>query len=186
MAENRVILVGGGVRSGKSAFAVGLGERLGERRAFIATAQAFDDEMRARIQRHREERKDRFVALEEPRDLPARLASLSGFDVVVVDCLTLWITNLLLGEASNEQILAGVDALVEVLAARRLHVVLVTNEVGMSVHPETALGRRFQELCGWTHQRLAKVADAHFFAVMGSVIRVLPFQWNDVLEDLKR
>jgi adenosylcobinamide kinase/adenosylcobinamide-phosphate guanylyltransferase len=186
MAEHRVILVGGGVRSGKSAFAVGLGERLGARRAFIATAQAFDEEMKKRIQRHREEREDRFVAFEEPRDLPERLASLTGFDVAVVDCLTLWITNLLLREESNEQILARVDALAEVLAARRLHVVLVSNEVGMSVHPETALGRRFQELVGWTHQRLARVADAHFFAVMGAVVRVHPFQLNDVLEDLKR
>ena len=174
MNAPRIVLIGGGVRSGKSAFAVQLGERLGTRRAFIATAIAYDDEMRERIARHRRERGDRFQTLEEPYALSDRIRSLEDPDVVVVDRLTLWISNLLLRKESVEQILERVDELVRVLEARRFHAVLVTNEVGMSVHPETALGRRFQDVTGWAHQRISRAADDIYLAVLGTILHVHP------------
>jgi adenosylcobinamide kinase/adenosylcobinamide-phosphate guanylyltransferase len=174
MSAARIALVGGGVRSGKSAFAVRLGEQLGERRAFIATAIASDEEMGERIARHRRERGDRFQTHEEPYALPDRLRSLEDQDVVVVDCLTLWIANLLRRKDTVDQILERVDELVHVLQARRFHAVLVTNEVGMSVHPETALGRRFQEVTGWAHQRVSRAADDIYLAVLGTILHVHP------------
>jgi adenosylcobinamide kinase/adenosylcobinamide-phosphate guanylyltransferase len=167
-------VVGGGARSGKSAFALAYAQRLGPRRAFLATAEALDDEMRARIARHRDERGGAFLTIEEPRALPGALAALEGVDVVVVDCLTLWLSNLLLAGMSPGAIHEEVEALATVLAGRRFGALLVTNEVGMGIVPETPLGRAFRDLAGFAHQRLARLADEIYLAAMGVVLRVHP------------
>jgi adenosylcobinamide kinase / adenosylcobinamide-phosphate guanylyltransferase len=172
--EKRIVLVGGGVRSGKSALALQLAHRLGKRRAFIATATAVDDEMKLRIERHQRERQDEFMTVEEPLNLASALDALTAPDVVVIDCLTLWLSNLLLHQESVEAILARADDLVRVLEKRRFHVVLVTNEVGMSVHPPTPIGRTFVEITGWTHQRVASVADEIYLAVLGTTLKIKP------------
>jgi adenosylcobinamide kinase/adenosylcobinamide-phosphate guanylyltransferase len=173
--ENRIVLVGGGVRSGKSSFALDCAQRLGKRRAFIATATALDDEMQVRIDRHRREREGDFEkTVEEPVELAAAIDALSDIDVVVVDCLTLWLSNLLLHQESTEAILARADEVVLALEKRRFHVILVTNEVGMSVHPPTPLGRMFVEVTGWTHQRIARVADEIYLAALGTTLRIKP------------
>jgi adenosylcobinamide kinase/adenosylcobinamide-phosphate guanylyltransferase len=170
--RGKVILIGGGTRSGKSAFALRLASTLGGRRAFVATARVGDGEMRARIERHRKERQGEFDTVEVPLDLPDALGALGGYHVVVVDCVTHWITNLLLADVSADAILREVDRMIEVLAGSAYHTVLVTNEVGMSVHPETALGRAFVEVVGWTNQRLARACDEVYFAVMGAVLPI--------------
>jgi adenosylcobinamide kinase/adenosylcobinamide-phosphate guanylyltransferase len=172
MEGARVILIGGGVRSGKSAVAVELGKSLGPRRAFVATARRVDDEMSARIDRHRRDRGDEFTTIEAPVMLAQALDSLAGYDVVVVDCLTVWLSNLLVESTPVDAILEQVDAVVAVLAQRRFHAVLVTNEVGMSVHPPTALGRAFVEVVGWAHQRVAREADEVYLAVLGIVVPI--------------
>jgi len=172
--DHRIVLVGGGVRSGKSAFALELAYRLGKRRTFIATATAVDDEMKTRIERHQRERRDEFTTIEEPLDLAAALDALTEPDVVVVDCLTLWMSNLLLHQESVDAILTRADDLVRVLQKRRFHAVLVTNEVGMSVHPPTPIGRMFVEVTGWTHQRVARVADEIYLAVLGTMVKIKP------------
>ncbi len=174
MREKRVILVGGGVRSGKSAFAVALARRLGERRVFVATARPYDDEMRERIARHRAERGEAFQGVEEPVALAAALRRVGPADVVVVDCLTLWLSNLLIDGLEPARVEERIEELAGVLAERRFHAVLVTNEVGMGVHPETALGRLFRDLAGRAHQRLARCADEIHFAVLGVVLRLRP------------
>jgi len=174
MERRRVILIGGGVRSGKSAFAVDRAQELGLRRVFVATATPSDDEMKTRIERHRQDRKDAFRTVEVPLELAGALDGLAECDVVVVDCVTIWLSNLLLRGDSTDQILRQVDQVVRVLAERRFDTVLVTNEVGMSVHPPTPLGRAFVEICGWAHQRLARSADEVHLAVLGTVIRIRP------------
>jgi adenosylcobinamide kinase/adenosylcobinamide-phosphate guanylyltransferase len=174
MESRHIILVGGSVRSGKSSFAVDLAQRIGQRRAFVATATASDDEMKARIERHRLDRQGRFTTVEVPIDLADGLASLHDLDVVVVDCLTIWLSNLLLQKRSIEAILERVDSVARQLEERRFHAILVTNEVGMSVHPPTALGRAFVEVCGWAHQRMARIADEVYLAVLGTIVRVRP------------
>lgn len=171
---NQLIVVGGGVRSGKSAFALARARSLGKRRVFVATAQAFDGEMTDRIALHRRERGDDFQTIEEPIAIVPALASLDGVDAVVIDCMTIWLSNLLLGERSMAQILEHVDELVEVLARRRFHAIVVTNEVGMGVVPETPLGRTFRDLCGLAHQRLVHGADEIDIAILGAVLRIKP------------
>jgi adenosylcobinamide kinase/adenosylcobinamide-phosphate guanylyltransferase len=168
-----VILVGGGARSGKSAFALARASELGERRAFIATAQAFDDEMRARIADHVRERGALFETHEVPHALPEALAELDA-DVVVVDCLTLWLSNLLLQERTGDQIAAEVERLAAVVERRRAHIVLVTNEVGMGIVPDNALARTFRDVAGRAHQRLAAIADEIHFATLGVLLRLHP------------
>jgi adenosylcobinamide kinase / adenosylcobinamide-phosphate guanylyltransferase len=174
MTARRIALIGGGVRSGKSSFAVSLARRLGERRTFVATARATDDEMAARIARHQADRAGAFTTLETGPALAETLATVTDADVVVVDCLTLWLAGQLVAGAGVEAILAQVDRAVAILAERRFHAVLVTNEVGMSVHPDTALGRAFVEVCGFAHQRFARIADDVYLAVLGTVIRLDP------------
>lgn len=171
----RTILIGGGVRSGKSAFALVRAQALGTRRAFIATAEAYDDEMRERAQRHREERGSAFVTIEAPRALvPALDEAARQADVVVIDCLTLWLSNLLLSGCDATAIGARVAELDDALANCPAHVIMVSNEVGMGIVPESRLGRQFRDLAGHAHQRLSARVDELYFAMMGQILRLRP------------
>lgn len=174
MTETRFILIGGGVRSGKSAFALARAARFGSKLAFVATAQAFDDEMRARITAHQAERDARFTTFEAPYDLAATLARLHGFDAAVVDCLTLWLSNRLMTDERASAHDAAIEDLAVTLRRAPCPVVLVTNEVGMGIVPEHPLARTFRDLAGRAHQRLARDADELYTAMMGVVLRLRP------------
>jgi adenosylcobinamide kinase/adenosylcobinamide-phosphate guanylyltransferase len=154
-------LVLGGARSGKSALAQRRAEaaaaRAGCAPLMIATAQALDDDMAARIARHRAERGDGWRTLEEPLDLAGAVRTLSSGDVAVIDCLTLWLSNLMHREIGVE---AASRALTAALAQTGAEVILVTNEVGMSIVPENALARRFRDAAGRLNQAVAERADA--------------------------
>jgi adenosylcobinamide kinase/adenosylcobinamide-phosphate guanylyltransferase len=170
----RLVLVGGGARSGKSRFALTRALALGRRALFVATAEPSDDEMRARIAQHRDERGGAFETVEEPIALPELLGQVLGHDVVLIDCLTLWLSNLLVRGATADEVMERVDALGAALAKRQAHVVLVTNEVGMGLVPETPLGRVFRDVTGLAHQRLARDADEIHLAVLGMILRLRP------------
>ena len=172
---NRVTLIGGGVRSGKSAFALRLAMRHPGPRVFVATAEAFDDEMRARVARHVAERADRFETVEAPRALEEAIAKVHGrATVVVVDCLTLWLSNMLLDGETSATIEARVEALAAALREAPFASIVVTNEVGMGIVPESELGRRFRDVAGRAHQGLAPRADRLYLAAMGVVMRLRP------------
>jgi adenosylcobinamide kinase/adenosylcobinamide-phosphate guanylyltransferase len=153
-------LIIGGARSGKSAHALALAEAEAVRRGgapvMIATAEALDEEMAERIARHRAERGPAWRTIEAPRDLAAALAVLGAEDCAVVDCLTLWLSNLMFAEAD----LAGAaEALLAAAAATPAAVIMVTNEVGMGIVPENALARRFRDEAGRLNRRVADQAD---------------------------
>ena len=172
--KNKIVLVGGGARSGKSRFALEYAMTMGEKRHFVATAQAFDSEMHDRIRRHREERGPAFTTIEEPLRLGQVLRETVSTDVVVVDCLTLWLSNLLIQGCSEKDIQIAVEEVIAVCAARPFNIVLVSNEVGLGIVPESALGRTFRDIAGRAHQRLVSVSDEIFFAAMGLMVRLLP------------
>jgi adenosylcobinamide kinase / adenosylcobinamide-phosphate guanylyltransferase len=174
MTARRIVLVGGGARSGKSTFALVRARELGPHRLFVATARRYDPEMSERIDRHRAERAGEFDTIEEPLALPEVLLGATGHDVAVVDCLTLWLSNQLIDGVAAEAVERRVDDLAHALARAPCHVVLVTNEVGMGLHPETPLGRTFRDIAGRAHQKLAAVADEVHLAVMGLVVRLKP------------
>ena len=173
----RTALVLGGVRAGKSAFAVARARSLGGRVAFVATAEARDAEMAARIARHRAERPSAWLTVEVPVALPSALAALGAeADVVVVDCLNLWVSNLLQKRpALTDSDLAAEAARLEAIAARPpFSLILVSNEVGWGVHPETELGRRFRDLLGLVNQAAARAADEVVLMVAGCPLTVKP------------
>lgn len=168
----RLILVGGGARSGKSAYALAHARAAGTRRVYVATAQPEDDEMRERIMRHRAERGAELETVEEPFDLAGALRRSAAADVVLVDCLTLWLANRLLRGEYPEAVLVALDA---ALAGPRARcTIVVTNEVGMGIVPENALARAFRDLAGRAHQRIAVAADEVYVAILGTVLRLRP------------
>ena len=161
------LFVLGGARSGKSRFAVAA-QRPGVRIAFLATAEARDEDMARRIARHRQERPRQWTTVEEPVALVPRLRALGGqVDAVIVDCLTLWVANLLLRGDPDEAILAESDRLAAFVAGGALELTLVSNEVGSGVHPPTADGLRFRDLLGLVNQRMAAAADRVVLMVAG-------------------
>ena len=154
-------LVLGGARSGKSRHAEALLARHPAPWAYLATAEAWDDEMRARIAEHRARRDAGWHTIDAPLDLPAALAAASDRPALV-DCLTLWLTNLMLGAHDVE---AAILALEAALTAREAPTVLVANEVGLGIVPENALARAFRDKAGLLNQRMARLAGrVHFIA----------------------
>ena len=156
------ILVLGGARSGKTGFAERLAMRAGETPLYLATAQALDAEMRERVPMHQQQRHKRFATLEQPIALTTALkAAAKSHDVILVDCLTLWITNLI---GANEDVAKAVDELASALPEiETSRVILVSNEVGLGIVPDNPLARMFRDLSGAAHQRLAEICtDVHF------------------------
>jgi len=166
-------LVLGGARSGKSAFAQKAAETAvgAGRPVLIATGQAFDDEMADRIARHRADRGESWITVEAPLALPAAIAALPADAAAVVDCLTLWLSNLLMAERDVE---TAATELVEAAAACPARLWLVSNEVGLGLVPETPLGRRFRDEAGRLHQRLAATVDEVYFVAAGLPLRLKP------------
>ncbi len=174
MVSQQLILVGGGTRSGKSSFSLALARRLGTRRLFVATGQPGDDEMQQRIAHHRRTRGNDFHTLEEPLAVAGAISRVGPYDVVVLDCLTLWLANLLLEGKGPDTVQQHVEELVAVLRKHAKHAVIVTNEVGMGIVPETPLGRLFRDVAGSAHQHLSRAADEVYLAVLGTVLRIKP------------
>lgn len=159
-----VTLVLGGARSGKSALAERLTRASGPAPVYLATAQAWDDEMRARIEQHRADRAGQgWHTVESPLAMPAALAAVPETAPVLVDCLTLWLTNLLLGEADIE---SATQALLAALD-RAGDTVLVANETGLGIVPDNALARRFRDSAGRLNQQIAARADHVVFVAAG-------------------
>lgn len=159
-------LVLGGARSGKSRHAEALARASDLRRLYVATAQASDDEMTERIAHHRAQRaSDGWQTVEEPIGLAAAIARHSSSDtVILVDCLTLWLSNIMLGGRDVPRMQA---ALISVLEAPRGPVVLVSNEVGMGIVPETPLGRAFRDAQGRLNQAVAATVPRVVFVAAG-------------------
>lgn len=164
-----ITIVTGGARSGKSTYAVELGSRHSGPVVFVATAPPLDGDMEARIARHRAERPD-WPTVEEPHDFVPTIRSAASDAMVIVDCLTLWVSNLMWRGDTNADIETAARRLADELRATSAHVVLVTNEVGLGVHPETELGRRYRDLLGRVNQILVAAADRALFMVSGRAL----------------
>ena len=170
MVSLRSLLILGGVRSGKSRYALERAQSVPGRVAFVATAEAGDPEMSERIARHREARPAGWLTVEEPVELAAALRGLHGrADVVVVDCLNLWVSNLLCRDASSDDpaLIARIEELCKIIETRPYHLLIASNEVGMGIHPESALGRAFRDLLGLANQRVAAACDEVVLMVAG-------------------
>lgn len=168
---DRSLLILGGARSGKSRHAQAVGEAIGGRLTFIATAQPFDAEMEARIARHRTDRDDCWTTIEEPLDLAGAITAADApGGLVLVDCLTLWTSNLLLGDHDADAAVGALLAAIDTISGR---LILVANETGLGIVPDNPLARRFRDLAGTINQRVAARVGAVDFVLAG-----LPRRWS--------
>lgn len=179
--RNSVTLVLGGVRSGKSRFALQIALRA-VNVTFIATARSSDDEMRRKIERHRAERPPHWRTLEEPLHLGQAIAGSEGSsDLIVIDCLTLFASNLMEAHGDDlHTIGAAIDALCCALQKTNRRIVLVSNEVGSGVVPAYAAGRQFRDVLGEMNQRVAAIADNVVLMIAG-----LPLPIKGSIEELQ-
>ena len=166
------ILITGGARSGKSQFGEDLVLGQGASPVYIATAQAFDAEMDARIAAHRARRGAEWRTINAPLDLVGALDQSDDGAPRLVDCLTLWVSNLMHAERDID---AETDALIDVIARQNAPLTFVTNEVGAGIVPENALARRFRDAAGAMNQKLAAVVDEVYLVVSGCPLRIKPF-----------
>jgi adenosylcobinamide kinase / adenosylcobinamide-phosphate guanylyltransferase len=164
-----IILITGGARSGKSTRAEARAREFAGRPVYIATAEALDSEMRERIAKHRARRGNGWLEQETPLELVRAIDETDGGGARLIDCLTLWLTNLMLADRDWEK---EATALVETLGRQKSPVVLVTNEVGLGIVPDNALARRFRDAAGILNQMIARAADEVEFVVAGLPMRV--------------
>lgn len=171
----------GGARSGKSSLAVEIGRRHDGPVRFVATAPAIDADMEQRIERHRAERPADWTTVEAPIDLHEAFRTADDA-LVIIDCLTLWVSNLMYAGRSDDQIRDVAATISEQASARTAPVVAVSNEVGMGIHPDTSLGRRYRDLLGWVNQTWAAAATTSLLLVAGRAIELAdPWQHLDGL-----
>lgn len=186
MTEGKIILVTGGARSGKSGFGEGLLKEMGSEVLYVATAKAFDDEMRERIKKHQQSRPQEWVTYEGYRDFRQHLGGkLHPYRGLILDCVTIMITNLMMELESDwdqisaqrideveKEIFAQIQELVALLKETPLTAVLVTNEVGLGIVPGNPMSRAFRDIAGRMNQYLAREADEVYFTVSGIPMKI--------------
>ncbi|HET6369795.1 MAG TPA: bifunctional adenosylcobinamide kinase/adenosylcobinamide-phosphate guanylyltransferase [Nitrospiria bacterium] len=171
--RRRVIFLLGGARSGKSDLALEMLAKGKGKRGYIATAEALDDEMTARIHEHRRRRGPIWETFEVPIDLPDVLKKLAPtHSFLLVDCLTLWLSNLVTRHNTNKPVLDRFEALVEAMKEIKRKLVLVSNEVGMGIVPDHPLGRRYRDLSGLLHQKVAAASDEVYWVAAGIPLKL--------------
>ena len=167
MEEKQIVLVLGGARSGKSTYAQKLAERWWPLPLYLATSETLDTEMAARVKLHQQQRGPRWACAEEPLDVARVISGATpARDGVLLDCATLWLTNVFLKEGVPA-IQTRKQALVQALKTTSTGVIIVSNEVGMGIVPEYPMGRDFRDQQGWLNQDLAAVADVVIFVIAG-------------------
>ncbi|KPK01248.1 MAG: hypothetical protein AMK71_06325 [Nitrospira bacterium SG8_35_4] len=170
----KLAFITGGARSGKSAFALREASGLKGKKAYVATAEALDDEMKERIRKHKAERGKDWDTYEEPLNIADTLQDIQGkYKGILIDCLTLWLSNTLLAsQQPEESIDIFIDRLSSLNSADGLHLYIVANEVGMGIVPDNALSRQFRDLAGTLNQRVAGLADEVNLVIAGIPVRI--------------
>lgn len=170
-ALSRSVLVLGGARSGKSAFAEKLVLEANGVPHYIATGRAWDDEMKARIAQHRIQRGVRWTTHEEPLELVETLGRIdTASNTILVDCLTLWVTNLMMDEGRDVE--AAFEPLIQHAATAKARIVFVSNEVGLGIVPENRMAREFRDHAGRLHQKIAAVTSEVYFIAAGLPLKM--------------
>jgi adenosylcobinamide kinase/adenosylcobinamide-phosphate guanylyltransferase len=163
-----IIFVTGGCRSGKSRFALDYANRHFKSKIFLATAPALDDEMKKRIKAHQEARGPEWAAIEEQIEIAEAVASVkTKYQVILLDCMTLWLSNLIMAGEQESQIFSRTEAFIEAIQKIPQSVIIVSNEVGYGIVPVNDIARQFRDIMGTVNQRLAACADVVVWTVVG-------------------
>jgi adenosylcobinamide kinase/adenosylcobinamide-phosphate guanylyltransferase len=167
----KIIFITGGARSGKSSFPLKETTKISGKKAYIATAEALDEEMKERIEEHRKKRRNAWDTYEEPLRISEVIKKIEGkYKVIVIDCLTLWLSNLMHANLNIEQ---EIENFISSLVTHHSSLVyIVSNEVGMGIVPENELARRFRDMAGFLNQKVAEVADEVYVLVAGIPIKI--------------
>ncbi len=182
----KIVFAIGGTRSGKSSFALKEASKIKGEKAYIATSEALDDEMRERIARHKKDRGDDWDTFEEPKNILKVLSNVTErYSVVVLDCLTLWLSNVIIGTRNSEsgtrnveeRIHDLIDSLQKAKKSSRnpepgTRFFIVSNEVGMGIVPENEMARKFRDLAGFLNQQVAEIADEVYLVTAGIPIKI--------------
>ncbi|MGD9237986.1 MAG: bifunctional adenosylcobinamide kinase/adenosylcobinamide-phosphate guanylyltransferase [Desulfobacterales bacterium] len=173
---NELTLVIGGCRSGKSTYALQTAEKInGDKKVFVATCQPQDEEMAQRVARHQKERGQQWTTIEEPLRLPEVISERSqNADVMLIDCLTLWVSNLLMKTADEKKWDKIVSRLIDALKTASCPLVVVSNEVGAGIVPDNRLARQYRDIIGRVNQAVAKTAGKVVWMVAGIPVVVKP------------
>ncbi len=166
--DKKLILVTGGCRSGKSQFALDYANRHFHKKLYLATCEALDEEMAKRIEDHKKKRGTDWQTVEEPIEI-AEATKQHGdrVGVILLDCMTLWLSNLLMRQKSDHEIINEIGRLIDTVKQGQTSFIFVSNEVGMGIVPIDPLGRRFRDLSGMANQKIAEVVDKVVFMVSG-------------------
>ena|SRR3989338_6974655 len=168
----KITFILGGARSGKSAYALGLAKKY-RKVAFVATCQPLDKEMQERIRVHKEARPGHWRTFEEPKDIGALSGKIGNeFDCIIIDCLTLLVSNLILDGYKEEGVLKKINAMLAGLRKKKAKVIIVSNETGLGLVPANKLGRDFRDAAGKVNQAIAKEASEVFFNVSGIPMKI--------------
>ena len=169
----KIIFILGGARSGKSSYAIRLAERLGRKVAFIATCLPLDKEMKRRIEIHKKNRPSHWQTFEGQKNILYLLKKLSsGFNIIIIDCLTLFISNLLLEGIDDNSIEDKINKMLDILKSIKCKSIIISNEVGLGIVPKNCLGRRFRDLAGRVNQIITQKADEVFFMISGLPLKI--------------
>jgi adenosylcobinamide kinase/adenosylcobinamide-phosphate guanylyltransferase len=180
---SKITLILGGARSGKSYFAQELAKKGKRKVLFVATAEPLDDEMRVRIEEHRKNRPVKWKTLEVTKNIGMKIKECTkGDDIIIIDCITLLISNLLYDEpnypVAEKRVLKEINALLECINTLDAHFIIVSNEVGLGLVPDNKLGRLYRDMLGKSNQLLASQSGMVYFMVAGIPSRILPDTGN--------
>ncbi|MEW5693531.1 MAG: bifunctional adenosylcobinamide kinase/adenosylcobinamide-phosphate guanylyltransferase [Candidatus Hydrogenedentota bacterium] len=168
-----IILILGGARSGKSSYAVEIAKKLSKKVVFIATATSPDEEMKERIKLHRLKRPKYWKVIEQGKDIELVLPALKGkFEVVIIDCIGLFISNLLAENLNDKEIQERIQRFIDAILKSNLTTIIVSNEVGMGIVPDNLLARRFRDLTGIANQLIARESDEVIFMQAGIPLKL--------------
>jgi adenosylcobinamide kinase/adenosylcobinamide-phosphate guanylyltransferase len=168
--KGNIVFILGGARSGKSRVALQRASEFSGKKAYIATAQALDDEMKERIDKHKKERSGDWTTFEEPINISGLIKDIhKKYDVIIVDCLTLWLSNLM---HTDSNIQRESELFISLLTDVHCSLLIVSNEVGLGIVPDNAMARKFRDLSGYVNQRVAETADEVYLVTAGIPVKI--------------
>jgi len=175
--HSRLVFVLGGARSGKSVYALKLAESIVGERLYLATAEVLDEEMAKRIKKHKKERGNNWTTIEEPINVADVISRDKKHDVILLDCLTLWISNLIHEESGvrsqeSEVIDKTINQFASACKNSKINIIVVSNEVGLGIVPDNPLARQFRDIAGYANQKIAEAADEVYFVTAGIPMRM--------------
>jgi adenosylcobinamide kinase/adenosylcobinamide-phosphate guanylyltransferase len=166
--EKKIILVTGGCRSGKSRFALDYANQHFSKKLYLATCEALDEEMAQRIAHHKKTRGPEWRTIEEPTEIVDKIRRYGDeVEVILLDCITLWLSNLLMRRKDDSEIMKEISFLIDTIREKQTSLIFVSNEVGLGIVPADPLSRRFRDLSGMTNQKIAEAANTAIFMVSG-------------------